>query len=210
MIFEPTTLAGAVLVHLDRHVDERGFFARAWCAEEFAAASLPAEVAQCSVSWNEHRHTLRGMHWQAAPHGEGKLVRCTRGAILDVVVDLRPESSTYLTHVAVQLDQDNRDALVHPTRSCARLSDPGRGYGGLLPDGHGAGTGSGARRALGRPRVRGSMARPAGGDLRARPLVPGFRSRASRGEGRVVNPSELARADVLRAAARRRSTRGDG
>ena len=114
MIFEPTTLAGAVLVHLDRHVDERGFFARAWCAGEFAAAALPAEMAQCSVSWTEQRHTLRGMHWQAAPHGEGKLVRCTRGAILDVIVDLRPESSTYLAHLAVQLDQDNRDALFIP------------------------------------------------------------------------------------------------
>ena len=114
MIFEPTALGGAVLVHLDRHVDERGFFARSWCAREFAAAALPAEMVQCSVSWNEQRHTLRGMHWQAAPHGEGKLVRCTRGAILDVVVDLRPDSSTYLAHLAVRLDQDNRDALFIP------------------------------------------------------------------------------------------------
>jgi dTDP-4-dehydrorhamnose 3,5-epimerase len=109
--FEPTAIDGAVVVDIDRHVDERGFFARTWCAEEFSAAGLPPALMQCSVSWNEHAHTLRGMHWQAAPHGEGKLVRCARGAILDVVVDLRPSSPTYLEHVAVQLDEDNRRAL---------------------------------------------------------------------------------------------------
>ena len=114
MRFEATFLAGAVLVDLEPHVDERGFFARAWSAEEFAAAGLPDTFVQCSISWNEHRHTLRGMHWQADPHGETKLVRCTRGAILDVVVDLRPDSATYLRHVAVPLDQDNRRSLLIP------------------------------------------------------------------------------------------------
>jgi dTDP-4-dehydrorhamnose 3,5-epimerase len=114
VIFEPTAIGGVVLVDPDRHVDERGFFARTWCADEFAAAGLPDALVQCSVSFNERRHTLRGMHWQAEPHGEGKLVRCTRGAILDVVVDLRPSSPTYLEHVGVQLDQENRRALFVP------------------------------------------------------------------------------------------------
>src|SRR5262249_47243472 len=114
MKFLPTALDGAVLVDVEPFVDERGFFARSWCADEFAAAGLPAVVVQSSVSWNEHRHTLRGMHWQAEPHGEAKLVRCTRGAILDVIVDLRPESATYLQHVGVRLDEDNRRALLIP------------------------------------------------------------------------------------------------
>jgi dTDP-4-dehydrorhamnose 3,5-epimerase len=122
MIVRPTRLSGAVVVDVDRHVDERGFFARTWCRDEFAAAGLPSTVAQCSVSWNERRHTLRGMHWQAEPHGETKLVRCTRGAILDVVVDLRRDSSTHLQHVAIELTQDNRRALVIP---------PGIGHGFL-------------------------------------------------------------------------------
>jgi dTDP-4-dehydrorhamnose 3,5-epimerase len=102
------------VVELDRKVDERGFFARSWCAKEFAAAGLPAQLVQCSISWNEHEHTLRGMHWQAEPHGEGKLVRCTRGAIVDAVVDLRPESPTYLAHLTIELDATNRTALFVP------------------------------------------------------------------------------------------------
>ena len=114
MRFEPTAIDGAVVVELERHVDERGFFARTWCAEEFERAGLPSVLSQCSVSWNRDAHTLRGLHWQAAPHGEGKLVRCTRGALLDVVVDVRPSSPTYLDHVAVELDQDNRRALFVP------------------------------------------------------------------------------------------------
>jgi dTDP-4-dehydrorhamnose 3,5-epimerase len=114
VIFEPTAIAGVVLVDVDRHDDERGFFARSWCAREFAAAGLPDQLVQCSVSWNVRRHTLRGMHWQAAPHAEGKLVRCTRGALLDVVVDLRPDSSSYLRHVAVELDSCNRRAIFIP------------------------------------------------------------------------------------------------
>jgi dTDP-4-dehydrorhamnose 3,5-epimerase len=103
-----------MIVDLERHVDERGFFARTWCAEEFAAAGLPSVAVQCSVSWNDRRHTLRGMHWQASPHGEAKLVRCTRGAILDVIVDLRHDSPTYLRHLAVELDEDDRRSLFIP------------------------------------------------------------------------------------------------
>jgi dTDP-4-dehydrorhamnose 3,5-epimerase len=112
--FEPAPLAGAVVVDVERQVDERGFFARTWCAEEFAAAGLPDFVAQSSVSWNEHVHTLRGMHLQDAPYGEGKLVRCTRGAVFDVIVDVRPESATYLAHFSVRLDEDNRRSLFVP------------------------------------------------------------------------------------------------
>lgn len=114
MIFDTTSIPGVVLVDIERHQDERGFFARTWCQSEFAAAGLAAVSSQCSVSWNEHRYTLRGMHWQAEPYGENKLVRCGRGAILDVVVDIRRESPTYLQHLAVRLDEDNRRALQVP------------------------------------------------------------------------------------------------
>jgi dTDP-4-dehydrorhamnose 3,5-epimerase len=110
----PTAIPDALVVDVVRHEDERGFFARTWCREEFAAAGLPDVLAQCSVSWNEHRHTLRGMHWQAEPYGESKLVRCTRGALTDVIVDLRPESPTHLRHVMVDLDEDNRRAIFIP------------------------------------------------------------------------------------------------
>jgi dTDP-4-dehydrorhamnose 3,5-epimerase len=114
MTFTPTALPGAYLVDPVRHADERGFFARTFCAHEFQAQGLPTELVQCSVSWNARRHTLRGMHWQAEPHIEDKLVRCIRGAILDVIVDLRPGSPTYLRHVAVELDQEGRRALFIP------------------------------------------------------------------------------------------------
>jgi dTDP-4-dehydrorhamnose 3,5-epimerase len=122
VIFEPTTLPGAVVVRLDRHSDDRGFFARTWCAREFASEGLPSSLAQCSVSWNERRHTLRGMHWEDAPRRESKVVRCTRGAIFDVVVDLRPESPTYLRHVSLWLDADDR---------CAVFIPPGMAHGFL-------------------------------------------------------------------------------
>lgn len=114
MIFEPTRLRGTVLVSPERHTDERGFFARTWCAREFEAAGLSSGLAQCSVSWNERRHTLRGMHWEAAPQRESKLVRCTRGGIFDVVVDLRPESPTYLDHIRIELGADDHRALLIP------------------------------------------------------------------------------------------------
>src|SRR5579871_4003952 len=88
VIFGRTRVVGVLTVDVERNVDARGFFARTWCADEFARAGLPATLAQCSVSWNEWRHTLRGMHWQAEPYGEAKLVRCTAGAVLDAVVDV--------------------------------------------------------------------------------------------------------------------------
>ena len=95
MLFTPTRLADACLVDIERRHDERGFFARSWCREEFAAQGLIAELAQCSLSLSPQRGTLRGMHLQRAPHDEAKLVRCTAGAIWDVIIDLRPDSPTF-------------------------------------------------------------------------------------------------------------------
>jgi dTDP-4-dehydrorhamnose 3,5-epimerase len=115
MLFESLQLSGAVLVRLDRYADERGFFARTVCAEEFRAHGLPGAFVQSSTSWNRRRGTLRGMHFQWPPSREGKLVRCVRGAICDVLLDLRPVQSTYLQHQAVTLDEDNRDAVFVPS-----------------------------------------------------------------------------------------------
>jgi dTDP-4-dehydrorhamnose 3,5-epimerase len=109
-----TPLAGATIVDLELREDDRGFFARTFCREEFAAAGLEPLVEQCNLSYNHRAGTLRGMHYQLAPAEEAKLVRCTRGAIVDVIVDMRPESPTYLQHVAVELTADNRRALYVP------------------------------------------------------------------------------------------------
>ena len=114
MIFHETKLPGAFEVHLELTPDERGFFARAWCQEEFEAHGLSASLAQCNVSFNTRRGTLRGMHYQAAPYGESKLVRCTKGAIYDVVVDLRPDSPTFRQWIAVVLTAANRHMLYVP------------------------------------------------------------------------------------------------
>jgi dTDP-4-dehydrorhamnose 3,5-epimerase len=109
-----TELAGTAIVDLELREDDRGFFARTFCREEFAAAGLEPLVEQCNLSYNHRAGTLRGMHYQLAPAEEAKLVRCTRGAIVDVIVDMRPESATYLQHVAVELTADNRRALYVP------------------------------------------------------------------------------------------------
>jgi dTDP-4-dehydrorhamnose 3,5-epimerase len=114
MRFEPLTIDGAALVRIEPHPDQRGFFARTFCVEEFAAAGLPTLALQASVSFNEHAGTVRGMHFQWPPSREGKLVRCIRGRLYDVLLDLRPQSSSYLQHVAVTLDEDNRDAVFIP------------------------------------------------------------------------------------------------
>lgn len=114
MIFTATELPDVVMVDLERRGDERGFFARAWCAREFAEAGLSTELVQCNLSFNESRGTLRGMHFQRAPHAEAKLVRCTRGAIFDVAIDLRPDSPTHGRWVGVELTADNRRALYVP------------------------------------------------------------------------------------------------
>lgn len=114
MRFERTDLAGLVLVRPVRHRDERGYFVRTFSADAFAAEGLRADFVQRSLSWNERAGTVRGMHFQRAPHGETKLVRCARGAIHDVVVDLRPDEPTYLAWRGFQLTAENGDALYIP------------------------------------------------------------------------------------------------
>lgn len=114
MIFEETPLAGAYLIDMNKLADERGFFARSFCMREFEEHGLKSVTAQCNVSYNEHKGTLRGMHFQTEPALETKLVRCTRGAVYDVIVDIRPESETYLQHFGVELSQDNHRSLYVP------------------------------------------------------------------------------------------------
>ena len=114
MIFTPSELDGAFVIDLEPKVDERGLFARAWCEEELGAQGLDARVAQCNLSCNHRRGTVRGLHYQAPPHAEVKLVRCTRGAVYDVIADLRPESRTYLHWIGVELSADNRRAIYVP------------------------------------------------------------------------------------------------
>jgi dTDP-4-dehydrorhamnose 3,5-epimerase len=116
MIFTETKLKGAFIIDLDRKTDERGFFARAFCQNEFREHGLKPIIAQANIASNAKRGTLRGMHFQYPPAAESKLVRCTRGAILDIIVDLRPESPTYLDHVSVELNEDNMRALYVPER----------------------------------------------------------------------------------------------
>jgi len=116
MIFTETILQGAYIIDIERREDSRGFFARAFCQQEFAALELTPIIAQANIAFNRYRGTLRGMHFQHPPAAESKIVRCTRGAILDIIVDLRPESDTYLQHVAVELTQDNHRALYVPER----------------------------------------------------------------------------------------------
>ena len=116
MIFTETKLAGAYLIDLDRRQDNRGFFARMFCQNEFTAHGLKPMIAQANVGSNLKRGTLRGMHFQYPPGAETKYVRCTRGAILDIIVDLRPESPTYLEHVAVELSAYNQRGLYVPER----------------------------------------------------------------------------------------------
>jgi dTDP-4-dehydrorhamnose 3,5-epimerase len=112
--FLETRLSGAYLVEPERHEDERGFFARTWCREEFGAHGLVPELAQCSVSRNKAVGTLRGLHFQRAPHEEAKLVRCTAGAIFDVIVDLRPASPNHAKWFGVELDAERGKALYVP------------------------------------------------------------------------------------------------
>ena len=116
MIFSETKLKGAFIVDAERRADDRGFFARIFCQKEFEELGLEPNVAQTKVGVSVKRGTLRGMHFQYPPATEAKLVRCMHGAILDVIVDLRPESSTYLQHVAVELSADSQRALYIPGR----------------------------------------------------------------------------------------------
>jgi dTDP-4-dehydrorhamnose 3,5-epimerase len=116
MLFEETDLPGAFILDMERREDDRGFFARAFCQNEFTDHGLKPVIAQANVAYNHRRGTLRGMHFQIPPAAETKLVRCTRGAILDIIVDLRPESPTWLRHIAVELTADNHRALYVPER----------------------------------------------------------------------------------------------
>ena len=114
MIFKETPLPGAYLIELEERSDSRGFFARTFCAREFEEHGLKPTVAQANVSFNHLAGTMRGMHYQVPPAAETKLVRCTRGAIHDVIIDLRPESPSYLQHFGVDLTEENRAALYVP------------------------------------------------------------------------------------------------
>jgi dTDP-4-dehydrorhamnose 3,5-epimerase len=116
MIFTETKLRGAFIIDIDPRQDSRGFFARVFCQREFEEHGLKPIIAQANTAFNRRRGTLRGMHFQFPPAAETKLVRCTRGAILDIIVDLRPESPTYLGHVAVELSAENHRSLYVPKR----------------------------------------------------------------------------------------------
>jgi dTDP-4-dehydrorhamnose 3,5-epimerase len=145
VIFTETALKGAWILDLEPLNDERGFFSRSWCVRQAEAHGLNTRVAQCNVSFNKRRGTLRGMHYQAEPHPEAKLIRCTRGAIYDVIIDLRVESPTFKQHVVVILDATSRRQLYVPegfahgfqtlqndTEVCYQMSDfysPAHGRG---------------------------------------------------------------------------------
>ena len=118
MIFRSTNLAGAFVIELQEHTDERGFFARSWCSEEFKAHGLNPRLVQCNISFNRAKGTLRGMHYQGEPFAEAKLVRCTRGSLFDVAIDLRPASPTYGSVLSEVLSEDNRFAMYIP-EGCA-------------------------------------------------------------------------------------------
>jgi dTDP-4-dehydrorhamnose 3,5-epimerase len=114
MHFTELSLKGAYLVELQRHEDSRGFFARTFCAQEFRDQGLAEKFVQCSTSWNARQGTVRGIHYQLPPSCEIKLVRCTSGALWDVIVDVRPDSPSYLQHEGVELSAVNRRGLYIP------------------------------------------------------------------------------------------------
>src|SRR5215471_5509124 len=116
MQFIETKLAGAYTIEVERREDNRGFFGRVFCQHEFAERGLKPVIAQANIAFNRRRGTMRGMHFQYPPGAETKVVRCTRGAILDIIVDLRPESPTFLEHIAVELNDENMTALYVPER----------------------------------------------------------------------------------------------
>lgn len=114
MRFTETALAGAFVIDIEPREDERGFFARSWCRDEFVQRGLDPHLVQCNISFSRRRGTLRGMHFQRAPHEEAKVVRCTRGRVYDVIVDLRPDSPTFCRWAGVELTADNRRMLYVP------------------------------------------------------------------------------------------------
>lgn len=118
MIFQETKLTGVFEIQIEAKADERGFFARTWCQQEFESHGLNSQLAQCSVSFNTRKGTLRGMHYQAAPFPETKVVRCTRGSLYDVVLDLREQSPTFKQWIGVTLDAEKRN-MVYVPEGCA-------------------------------------------------------------------------------------------
>jgi dTDP-4-dehydrorhamnose 3,5-epimerase len=116
MIFTETKLKGAFIIDLEPRTDDRGFFARAFCQRELQAHGLKPTIAQANIGFNRRKGTLRGMHFQFPPAAETKLVRASRGAVLDIIVDLRPESPTYLQHISVELSADNHRGIYIPER----------------------------------------------------------------------------------------------
>ena len=114
MVFKETELKGAYIIEVEPIEDERGFFARSFCVKEFEKCGLNPYIAQCNISYSEKKWTLRGMHYQVAPHQEAKSVRCTMGAIYDVIIDLRPDSPTFKQWIEVQLTKENRRILYIP------------------------------------------------------------------------------------------------
>lgn len=114
MIFKETKLKGAYIIEIEPIDDERGFFARSWCKEEFKQRGLNCNLVQCNISFNKKSGTLRGMHYQIAPYEEDKLVRCTSGAIYDVIIDLRPKSETFKQWISIELTAENRKMLYVP------------------------------------------------------------------------------------------------
>lgn len=118
MNFLESKISGVFEIRVERMPDERGFFARTWCRNEFQSRGLNPELVQCSISFNSRKGTLRGIHYQGAPHAEAKVIRCTRGAIYDVVVDLRPQSPTFKDWIAVTLTAENRNMIYVP-EGCA-------------------------------------------------------------------------------------------
>jgi dTDP-4-dehydrorhamnose 3,5-epimerase len=114
MIFTQTTLSGAMIVDIERMEDKRGFFARSWCRREFEARGLNPNLAQCNISFNLQKGTLRGMHFQVKPHEEAKLIRCTRGSLCDVIIDLRPDAPTFKKHLKVVLTSESKRMLYVP------------------------------------------------------------------------------------------------
>lgn len=114
MIFQEIRLPGAYIIDVEKREDQRGFFARSWCQREFEEQGLVARIVQANIAYNRQRGTLRGMHYQYAPHAETKLIRCTRGAIYDVIIDLRPDSPTYCQWFGVELTAANYRMLYVP------------------------------------------------------------------------------------------------
>ena len=185
MLFQETKLAGAFVIEIERRADERGFFARTFCEREFASHGLPTRFPQCNLSRNRQAGTLRGMHYQAAPYRESKLVRCGAGAIYDVIVDLRAVSPTRLEWVGVELTAESGRALFVPEGFAHGFLTLARRHRCLLPDGRVLRAGRVARLSWNDPTLDIRLAAAAGGDHRARRVVPRFRSRqCSMAEGR--------------------------